>query len=121
MLQGNAAVPDCTALRAIALPFLAPYCRKRRPQQQPRAAPAPARRNRPAPRRPLPPRPQSGASFLQALPGLTMPAGHAAASAPPATDLEELTDREVEQAYIAAEEERLQVGVGCGGCGAGLG
>lgn len=48
------------------------------------------------------PHPQSFHSYL---PGLTMPAGHAGAAA---TELSELTDGEVEQAYVAAEEERLQ-------------
>ncbi|GBF93567.1 glycerol-3-phosphate acyltransferase [Raphidocelis subcapitata] len=46
----------------------------------------------------------TSAQFHSFLPGLTMPAGHAAAAA---DDLAELTDREVEQAYVAAEEERL--------------
>ncbi|KAI8471890.1 MAG: acyltransferase-domain-containing protein [Monoraphidium minutum] len=47
-------------------------------------------------------------SFTSCLPGLTMPHGHVAATAA-STELEELLDeREVEQAYVAAEEERLQ-------------
>jgi hypothetical protein len=53
---------------------------------------------------PTPCQSQSQQQYHSYLPGLTMPAGQIAAS----TDLEELTDREVEQAYVAAEEERLQ-------------
>jgi hypothetical protein len=61
---------------------------------------------------PSPPRSRRRTSpqFSSFLPGLTMPAGthHAAAAA--ASELGDLTDREVEQAYVQAEEERLQVG-----------